>query len=270
MYYIKSFLRENIIPLAILLLYLIVYFISSQISPFEMEFNKEIEKATIEGKSLGITLMKILFFGIYELLVMLVYVFKKYDGFYIPVLVVCAFFTFSHIIVDKLNELINEESSRFRKGIVEYGIDNILGYLISILFYYHYDTVYKFVCENMNEGIVKIVAVVVFFLLFGLFAIPSIAEFAVYLIAFHYLMEFVEKMKLTIHNNVLQSLAIFTLAMLLTIIIIIVTKVLFKIVLEMVKSISLELSSVAVVGIISVVQLFVGFAVFVWILTLIF
>lgn len=143
---IKDFIREHKLIFTGVILYIIVFIVSSFISPWQtgdISFS-DIDKSLADADNEIKFNVKFMFYGIYELLEMLIY--ASSDAFAengaVFFLSLCALFTYLSCI-SFLFIKPDEMENKIEKAVVGYLYDNIFSYIACIIAYYAFTPAYE-------------------------------------------------------------------------------------------------------------------------------
>lgn len=215
---IKDFCSEHKLLVIGGLLYCVVYVASNMYSPWVVEDIAELSDNLPAD---------FLYFGIYELLTMVLYGIEKINSTLSQVmfiLAVSAMFTYAHFITEKIFDIgFYGESSVFEK-VGGYFLDNIVAYIVCLLSYKFFlpawTNIHKF--YSSSGSMYRIIIVLLFIVLIVLPAILQIGHMATYMALVSLIMKVAEiipeHISSVIMCSVLVNLSIFLLIIVMNII----------------------------------------------------
>ena len=216
-----------------IILYIAVFIVSNFLSPWQADnitINDfvDVDSTNIVTNKIPVN---ILFFGIYELSELLFYSDSLKDGNgFIFFISACAIFTYMYLIK---RIFINEDSDDFlpEKLTLDFIYDNIFAYASSLIVYYLYDPVSKFIAHIITDGnfIVKATIIIAMILLILIPSLPQLLQILSYVLAISKITELLNYMDISLKwNIILKTIAIFAVATILIVLLNIIVNVILE------------------------------------------
>lgn len=199
-----------------IILYIAVFIVSSFISPWQI---RDITFNDLEvDQTIGVVdkvPLKIIYFGIYELVELLVY--AGSDGFSANGLMffisVCALFSYTYIIRSLFIK--NEFDSKAEEMAIDFIYDNIFAYISSVLVYFLYNPIAKKVYEIMNgdkSTLLKVLAVLIVVLFVVIPSIPQILQLLAYVFSISWTVKLLVTLNESLTWNIILKTIVIVLA----------------------------------------------------------
>lgn len=215
-----------------IILYIAVFIVSGFLSPWQI---RDINFSDLDVDSTAGVMdkvpLKIIYFGIYELVELLVY--ADSDGFSANGIMffisVCALFSYTYVI--RKSFIKNELDSKAEEIAIDFIYDNIFAYISSLIAYYFYKPVEVNIAEIMNGDKTWLICLTVFIIICFVIipAFPQLLQ----LLAYVFLVSMTAKLLVTMDslldwNIIIKNIIIFIVGAVLIVLINLVINVLLE------------------------------------------
>lgn len=239
---VKNFISDHKVFFIGFIAYIAVFIISSFIAPWQIRDIKwtDIDESVMPSASKIPINIKIMFYGIYELLELLLFADSEtFAGngivFFISA---CAVFTYVHFIS---NLFIKEENieNKIEKIAVSYIYDNIFSYIICLIMYYFFNPAYGGIMKifSSHGNASKVLIIFLFIMIIILPSLPQIFKVIGYTFAMTGMVRIIDIMS---DKLVGHKLLFIVLSFLVTVIMIVLLNLLIELVMKALYSAGFE------------------------------